>query len=125
MKKKEKPMNKKWIYLLSVILLVGCMAGHKIMTMESFSEVMVGTSEQDLEKKVGKPYKVTKIDDNVKVYEYIERVEVGGRVIEERHYLFTIENGQVTSKKMKFEGIRDDRDAFELQTSLNEKLKEE
>ena len=118
-------MNKKWIYLFCVLLFVGCMAGHKIMTMDSFSEIMVGTSEKQLEKQAGTPYKITKIDENVKVYEYIERVEVGGRVVEERHYLFTIENGQVTSKKMKFEGIRDNRDAFELQTSYNKEIKEE
>jgi len=112
-------MNKKWVCLLTLVLFVGCMAGHKVMTSESFSEIMVGISESELEKQAGSPYKVTKIDKNEKVYEYIERVEAGGRVVEEKHYLFTIKNGQVTSKKMKFENLMDDRDAFELQTSFN------
>ena len=116
-------MHKKIFSVIMSLLLVGCMAGHKITTMETFSEVHLGMTEQKLKQQLGKPNKVIVIDENEKVYQYNEKIYANDRIMEERKYLFTIRNGLVTSKKVLYDNLRDKRDAFELQTTYNKETK--
>jgi hypothetical protein len=104
------------------LLLIGCMSGHKIMTMDSFSDVPIGATEQQLIKNMGSPYAIYKLDNGDLNYEYIERISANDRVIEERHYFFLIRNGKVESKSTdtRTRAPLQQRNSFELQTSQNE-----
>ncbi len=73
------------------------------MTMETFQEVDVGTTELDLRKKYGDPINTYHKTNGLTIYEYSERFTLGPleqRVVEERRYYFYIRDGVVTSKRM-------------------------
>ena len=109
--------------MLCMFFTMACAAGHKIMTEENYSDVEVGMTEKELKKIAGSPYSVNKLPDGVKEYEYIERIIVDDRTIESRHYIFSIEDGVVTSKRVIQADMKNrpliDRNAHDLQTSYN------
>lgn len=89
---------KKFIYL---VLLVGCMAGHKVMTMNEYSEVDIGMTEKELIAHSGTPYSKKNLEGGKVQFQYIERIQAGARIAEERHYFFILENGRVVNKYIK------------------------
>lgn len=107
-------------YLIAFLFLLGCMNGTKVMSADSFSEVSVGMSVDQLTKELGEPYAIKTINSTDQEYEYIEKISANNRVIEERHYFFLIKNGQVYSKRMKsFQRPVYQGNAYELQTTFN------
>ena len=87
--------------LLSVlIVLTGCAAGHRVMTMNEFHGIPVGTTAVQLQSVAGKPYTISKHDEGGEEYEYIERLTIGSRIATERHYYFILKEGKVVSKRV-------------------------
>ncbi len=112
---------KKALFILSMMIFFACSAGHHIVTMQEFSDVSVGMTEKTLIDQLGKPYSVKKISPNEFEYEYIEKISIEDRVIEERHYFVKLQNGKVVSKR--WETVSPPpvfrRNAYDLQTSFN------
>ena len=106
-------------YLFLCIMAFGCMRGHQIMTYDRFDDLPIGMHVQDLQKKAGKPYSIKNLGNNEQEFEYLERLTMGDRVVEERHYLFIIRNGKVVSKHVTSDSRPplEGRNAYELQTS--------
>lgn len=109
---------KKILFLFPLLLFLGCASGGKMMTMESYSDLPVGISSDELVKERGDPYTVTRSGEN-EIYEYIERISAFDRVIMIRHYFFTVRDGRIIEKQVKEEKPYVFRDSYELQTSLN------
>lgn len=109
-----------------LLLLVGCTAGHKVMTMDSFQEVPVGMTDLQLKEDMGSPFSVHKMGDNEYKYVYIERIEQGKRLIVARYYYFILKDGKVVDKWVQqLPGPTGIRNSYEMQTSDNKLSKEE
>ena len=57
-----------------------------------------GETREDVLKKFGEPVSITMNDDGIEVFKYIERLSMGGQVMESRVYYFYIKNGIVIQK---------------------------
>jgi len=114
---------KKIIVILSLsILLFSCASGGKVMTAEKFSEVSIGMTSDDLNKKFGKPYSIKDLGEGEVEYIYIEKIHMGSRVLQERHYLIILKNERVTSTKTRYYSRPAyQRNSYEMQTSYNDK----
>jgi len=89
--------------------------------MNSFSEVPMGTNTEELKSMMGKPYQVYNKDDGYVEYEYIERLKVGSRTLEERHYFFIIQDNKVIGKRVEQSSPPPfDRNSYDMQTSQTE-----
>ncbi len=107
------------IFFSLVILLVfdGC-ASSKVMTADSFSEITIGQSISEIQKKYGKPYSIKNLGAGEVEYIYIEKIFMGKRVLQEKHYLIIFKNGKVTSTKVRiFNRPAWQRNSYEMQTS--------
>jgi len=71
------------------------------MTMNSFYDIPVGASKEEVVSAAGKPYAMRNLEDGSIEYEYIERFKAGGRNINERHYFLLLKDGKVASKRVK------------------------
>lgn len=91
------------------------------MTMNSFSDVPIGSSSSEIVKSYGEPFAVHKTRDGNLEYEYLERVKAGSRTLEERRYVFVIKDGKVVSKHIKGSTPAPYYfDSYEMQTTKNE-----
>jgi len=109
------------LLIATLILFAGCMSGHRVMTMNEFHEIPVGTTAVQLKSMAGKPYTVSKHEDGVEEYEYIERLTIGSRIATERHYYFVLKEGKVVSKRV--EDISPPPyllNSYDLQTTSND-----
>lgn len=95
-----------------------------VVTMEAFYEVPIGTSPLEVVAYLGEPYAIHKRADGTLEYEYIERIKIGARDAEERHYFILIKDGQVVSKRVKQSGpipyYLQNFDSYEMQTTQNQ-----
>ncbi len=113
---------------LSIVLLalLGCASGSKIMNAEGFSEISVGQTADDIQKKHGRPYSIKTLGPNEVEYVYIERMPMGKRVLRETHYLIILKNGKVSSTQTRtynrpsYEG-----NSYEMQTSFKKDEKDD
>lgn len=80
--------------------LAGC-AQEKMMTSEGYAEVEEGMSVKELKKRYGTPYTIYSKGADTETYEYIERMRMGRRVVEQRRYYVVISGGKVIAKYMK------------------------
>ena len=92
-------MKFSWVTLS--LLAASCASGGGAMAMSHYDEVMIGSSAEQVEALVGKPNTVRKQPGGVVEYEYVERIKIGGRDAEERHYFILIKDGHVVSKRVK------------------------
>jgi hypothetical protein len=98
-------MKKKYISLFLVLLLAACSpkSSKEIMTLQKYQETHVGMTEELLLKTYGYPLNITVKNSGVKIYEYVERFQVGATTtttVEVRRYFFYIKDGKVISKQM-------------------------
>jgi len=108
----------KKIFLSALIILSACTAGSRMMTSTTFYEVPVGTSKQELVAQAGTPYSVNKNSEGVEEFKYIERLKIGGRNVQETHYIFTLKEGKVSSKRVEtFLAPPTTFDSYEMQTT--------
>lgn len=85
-----------------LLLLTACFS-HSMMTKETFENIDLGTPADQVISDAGKPYAIYSLADSKEEYEYIERINMGNRVVMENHYFLIISNGQVVSKRVKVE----------------------
>lgn len=86
--------------------------------MQQYQEIGIGTSKSQVEELAGKPTAIHKKEDGTIEYEYVERIKVGARDVEARHYFFIIKDGQVISKRVKQSSPPGyEFDSYEMQTT--------
>lgn len=109
--------------LIPMFFLAACSMSGSVVTMEAFSEVPVGATTSEVVSCIGEPYSIHKLCDGAVEYEYIERIKIGGRDAEERHYYLLIKDGQVISKRVKQSGplpyYLNSFDSYDMQTTQN------
>lgn len=111
-------MKKFGLILPLCLLLIAC--GHRVMTLSSYQEVPMGTSDVKLREMVGDPYATHQLKDGKVEYEYIERISMGSNTVEERHYFFVLKNGQVINKYMKSASPPPyNENSYDMQTTTN------
>jgi|SaaInlStandDraft_4_1057021.scaffolds.fasta_scaffold214038_1 hypothetical protein len=116
--------HKNYFFLLVCILFFGCMTGHKVMTMQQFSDIPVGITQEKLKSLAGKPITIQKLDDNECQFEYVERIIIGERVVEERHYYFLIKDKKVVEKHVQTQTtpLFQQRNAYDMERSQNDEV---
>ncbi len=112
---------KKRISLAVLALLASCFAGGSAVSLNTFQDVSIGTSQPDVVTALGKPYAVHKKADGTIEYEYIERFQTGGRTINERHYFIIMKDGRVVSKRVSQSSPNPyGFDSYDMQTTQNQ-----
>ncbi len=107
--------------IIPLFLLAACSMSGTVVTMDSFSDVPIGALVAEVNTSLGSPYAIHKCEDGTVEYEYIERIKIGARDAEERHYFLLIKGGQVVSKRVKQGGpipyYLNSFDSYEMQTT--------
>lgn len=89
-------------------------------TLNSFYDVPVGATQEEVVASLGKPIAIHKKADGSIEYEYIERFKTGGRTANERHYYILMKDGKVISKRVKQDSpLPYGFDSYEMQTTKN------
>lgn len=111
-------MKRRWTLLL--LILAACASGPSILSTDSFYSIPVGATKDEVIAKAGDPSKISKKDDGTEEYLYIERMKAGARTVSERHYIITIKDGVVISKKVEQTSPPSTSfDSYEMQTTRN------
>ena len=88
--------------------------------MQAFYDIPVGATPADIVKTVGEPYSVHKQPDGTVEYEYIERIKVGYRDLQERRYYIILKDGAVVSKRVEQSSpLPYGFDSYDMQTTQN------
>ena len=85
--------------LVLLVTLSSCFSRTAMMTQENYYSIDLGTPVKALEQQVGTPYAVYHLSNGRLEYEYIERINMGNRLLTENHYFLTISDGKVVSKR--------------------------
>ena len=110
------------LLIISFLILSACAVGPKIVTMDAFYDVPIGATKAEVVAKTGDPSSITNKDDGVQEYHYIERFKAGARTLEERHYIITLKDGVVISKRVEQISPPDAPmhfDSYQMQTTRN------
>jgi hypothetical protein len=103
-----------------LLTVYACSSGNGMMNMSSYSDVTLGATSEQLISSYGKPNHIKNLPDGTVEYEYVERIKVGERNLEERRYIIVLKDGQVVSKRMK-QGSPPPFifDSYQMQTTQN------
>ena len=72
---------------------------------------------------LGQPYATVQKEDGSVEFEYIERLKIGARLAEERHYYITLRDGYVVSKRVEQSApLPFYYDSFDMQSAQNQEL---
>src|SRR3989304_3438945 len=90
-----------WVVVASLLFLIfgGCFTRPTLMTRESYDEIYLGTPLKEVKERVGTPYQVRSLGGGKEEYEYVERIDIGNRLVMENHYFLILMEGQVISKR--------------------------
>jgi len=89
--------------ILVLLLLCSCFSRSSYMTSDRFENIQIGTPIASLKPEVGSPYAIHSKGGAVEEYEYIERIDMGGRTVSENRYFLIVTDGKVTGKRTKHE----------------------
>ncbi len=113
-------MIRRWT-LAGMLLCAACASGGSSMTLDTFYSVSVGTTRSELIEQAGTPYTTRKLADGSEEIEYIERIQAGSRNLEERHYIYTLQDGKVVSRRVERRSPPPWQfDSYEMQTTQNQ-----
>lgn len=108
----------KYLLPMFFLILAACASGPSALSRAAYADISIGSTREEVIAEVGKPIHVTKKDDGSEEFEYVERLTVGGRLLQERRYFILLKDGVVISKRF------DDRapppttfDSYEMQTT--------
>lgn len=88
------------------------------MAANSFYDVPVGATQEEVVESCGKPFAVHRKSDGSVEYEYIERLTIGARNVNERHFFIVMKDGKVVSKRVKQENQQPyGFDSYDMQTT--------
>jgi hypothetical protein len=94
-------VNSGWALLC--LFLMSCFSRTPMMTQGNYEAVLMGEPFTTIQKQNGTPYAIHSAGYGATEYEYIERIEMGNRLVAENHYFILVENGKVVGKHMKQE----------------------
>lgn len=101
-----------------VVFLASCASGGHILSTGAFYDIPVGASQDEVVAGCGKPYAIYRKGDGTVEYEYIEKLTIGARNVNERHYIVVFKDGKVVSKKVKQESpLPYGFDSYDMQTT--------
>ncbi len=112
--------------LFSFCFLAACGLNGNIVTMDSFSCIDLCTSIEQVKVSLGEPFAVVEMENGFVEYEYIERIKIGARDAEERHYFILMKDGYVVSKRIKQSSVSPigplplSFDSYEMQTTYKD-----
>jgi len=69
------------------------------MTADEFASIPIGSTTEEVRAQHGDPYSIFSRGGNTDEWEYIERLDVGGVIVNQRHYFLIITNGKVVGKR--------------------------
>lgn len=106
--------------ILLCLVFAACSSGGSAILSDSFYDLPVGSSQEQVIAAIGKPTSVHQKEDGTVEYEYIERFKVGGRNLNERRYYILMKDGKVVSKWVKQTSpLPYGFDSYEMQTTHN------
>ena len=91
--------------------------------MESFYEIPIGASKSEVIAQAGEPLTIRQLENGREEYEYVERLRAGARVLQERRYILTLQDGKVVGRRVEYQGppsTSTDFDSYQMQTTQNE-----
>ena len=91
---------KRWIIL--AFICIACYSNRSLMTADEFADIRLGTPASEVQAEHGPPYAVYSRGGNTDEWEYIERIDVGDRVVTQRHYFIIMTNGKVVGKRSEY-----------------------
>lgn len=97
-------------FIIACLFLAGCSSAHNAMSSDSFADVQLGMTVEEMKKRYGTPYEVHHRGGNLDEYEYIEPFDMGHKIVLENHYFIMVENHRVVGKRM----VQETRPAFDL-----------
>jgi hypothetical protein len=104
--------------LLCLLIMAGCSSGGRMMTMDSFYGIPIGATKDEVVQCAGSPAECRLKCSNVEELEYIERINAGARLLQERRYILTLRNGKVVSKRVEQSSPAPTTfDSYEMQTT--------
>jgi hypothetical protein len=112
--------------LFSFLALSSCGLTGNVVTMDSFANIDLCTSIEQVKMSLGEPFAIVEMENGFIEYEYIERISIGSRNAEERHYYILIKDGYVVSKRIKQSSVSPigplplGFDSYEMQTTYKE-----
>ena len=110
---------KQWI-IATLLTLTACASGSKVLTMDSYYDIPIGATQEEVVAKAGDPWKITHKEDGTEEYLYVERMSAGARLLQERRYIITIKNGTVVSKHVEQSSPSPtSTDSYDMQTTRN------
>jgi hypothetical protein len=80
--------------------MAACASGNRIVTMNTFYDIPIGATKEEIIAKTGDPAVIRKLDDGIIEYEYVERMRVGSRLMQERYYILVLKDNVVISKRV-------------------------
>jgi len=89
--------------IVLLVLLCSCFSRSSYITADRFENIQIGTPIDTLKSEIGSPYAIHSKGGNVEEYEYIERIDMGGRTVSENRYYLIVTDGKVTGKYVKNE----------------------
>jgi hypothetical protein len=106
--------------IISLLTLAACASGPSVVSMDSFYDIPVGASKEEVIAKAGDPSSITKKEDGTEEYHYVERLTAGARLLQERRYTIVLKDGVVVSKKIEQASPNPMTfDSYEMQTTEN------
>jgi hypothetical protein len=110
----------KRLAIISLFTLAACASGHSVLTMDTFYDIPVGATKDEVISKAGDPSTIRKKDDGTEEYEYVERMSAGARLLQERRYVIILKDGLVVSKRVDQSSPPPTTfDSYEMQTTHN------
>lgn len=110
---------KRWFVQAALMFFfLSCSAGSRPITAYSFYSIPIGATKEEVVEQVGKPSRIRNQGGGVEEYEYIERLNAGARVLEMNHYILTLQEGKVISKRVERGSPPPTRfDSYDMQTT--------
>src|SRR5579872_2203698 len=86
------------LFCLASLLLCGCFSRTSAMTQENYENVVIGTTTDELEDSLGRPYAVHPKGGGTEEYEYVEKIDLQNGDFFENHYFVVLTDGRVVAK---------------------------
>ena len=109
--------------LFSLLLLTSCGSGQRVTTMESFYEIPIGASKNEVIAQAGEPMTSRRLEDGDEEFVYVERLTASNRVLQERRYILILRDGKVFSRRVEYvapPSTSTTFDSYQMQTTQNQ-----
>jgi outer membrane protein assembly factor BamE (lipoprotein component of BamABCDE complex) len=104
--------------IVSFLFFTACASGGSLMTSDAFHDIPIGATKQEVIKNNGRPVVIHEKEDGTEELDYVERLRIGARTVLETHYILTIKEGKVTSKRIENSTPPPTNfDSYEMQTT--------